>query len=77
MALSEEQRQRKNKRQAEYNRETGYRNQKAYDEKHKRKNMGFMVLSPQDDDIIEWLGKIGNKSGYIKSLIREDMEKNK
>jgi hypothetical protein len=24
-------------------------------------------------DIIEWLGRLGNKQGYIKALIRADM----
>ena len=29
-----------------------------------------------DADIIEWLEEQGNASGYIKRLIRTDMEKN-
>ena len=27
-----------------------------------------------DADIIQWLEKVGNTQGYIKQLIREDME---
>lgn len=28
-----------------------------------------------DADILEWLGSIDNKQGYIKRLIREDMSR--
>lgn len=28
-----------------------------------------------DKDVIEWLYKLDNKQGYIKSLIREDIER--
>ena len=29
-----------------------------------------------DDDILKKLDSVGNKSGYIKQLIRDDMQKN-
>lgn len=30
-----------------------------------------------DADILEQLDKVGNKCGYVKNLIREDMKKNR
>ena len=30
-----------------------------------------------EPDLLEWIESIENKSGYIKRLIREDMERNK
>ena len=32
-------------------------------------------LGPPDRDILEWLDSQPNKAGYIKRLIREDMER--
>lgn len=29
---------------------------------------------PKESDLWEWLGSQGNKAGYIKDLIRADME---
>ena len=34
-------------------------------------------LYPTDQDIIDHLQTVGNKQGYIKGLIREDMKKEK
>ena len=78
MAFSkEEARERKNARQREYNKRTGYAQSKIYAERHKKKVIGFAVFSPQDDDIIEHLDSLDNKSGYIKDLIRADLRQKK
>ena len=34
-------------------------------------------LGPPDRDILEWLDSQPNKAGYIKRLIREDMERSR
>ena len=33
-------------------------------------------FSPVDSDILEYLEAKGNRSGYLKKLLREDMERN-
>lgn len=46
--------------------------------KYKKKNIKQMKLDLNrntDSDIINFLDKCGNKQGYIKKLIREDMKK--
>lgn len=69
----EEARQRKNARQREYAKKKGY----AYSEQYNRekgKSVAFRLFSPQDDDIIKKLETVDSKAGYIKSLIRKDIE---
>ena len=34
-------------------------------------------LGPPDRDLLEWLDSQPNKAGYIKRLIREDMERSR
>lgn len=41
------------------------------------KQIKFNFHKTIDADIIEWLESKENRQGYIKSLIRADMEKNK
>lgn len=73
----EEARERKNARQREYAKKTGY----AADIKSKKKNTKRYVLQvtiSTESDIIAKLDEEKNKQGYatyIKSLIRNDLEK--
>lgn len=49
-----------------------------WDAEHKDKVIRKTVMFGQDDfDLLEHLGKQENMSGYIKGLIRRDMEKEK
>jgi hypothetical protein len=71
----EEARERKNARQREYAKRTGY---KASAESMK-KNVRRVVLNLSnntDADIIKWLESKDNMMGYMKELIREDMQRN-
>lgn len=72
----EEARERKNKRQSEYSKATNFASQRKYDKQH-GKNINFRVFTPQDDDIIEFLGTLPNKAGYMKDLIRADIARRK
>ncbi|MDO5043884.1 MAG: hypothetical protein Q4E22_01125, partial [Coriobacteriia bacterium] len=53
--------------------------QKRADAKYKREKMKSYGLrfSPKEMDIWEHLQKQANKSGFIKQLIRDDMNKNR
>lgn len=33
-----------------------------------------LVFYPTEKDLLEWLNQQDNKAGYIKNLIRQDME---
>ena len=44
-----------------------------YDAKN-TKQYHLKLNTGTDADIIQWLEKVGNPQGYIKQLIREDME---
>ena len=70
----EEARQRKNARQREYAKKTGYAGG-AQDNKERSKSVSFRVFTPQDDDILAYLATIPNKAGYFKELIRADMQR--
>jgi hypothetical protein len=52
------------------------RAQKAYDEKNKGKFRNFCLKLNRetDKDIIEKLESVDSMQGYIKSLIRKDLE---
>lgn len=39
-------------------------------------SLHMKLVKTTDADIIEHLEQVGNKQGYIKQLIREDMRKN-
>lgn len=75
-AKREEARLRKNARQREYAKRTGYSSNYNY-VKNNTKTYTFKFVINTDADIIEQLEKQDNKAGYIKRLIREDIEKNK
>lgn len=71
----EEARQRKNKSQREYAKRTGYAGGAKYN-KERGKVINFRLFTPQDDAILNWINSQSNKSGYLKSLIKEDMKRN-
>jgi len=57
----------------DYNKKNNYASQKEYG---KKLIPVSMKLNPNTDaDIIEWLASQDNKVGYIKSLIRADIER--
>ena len=68
----EEARQRKNARQREYSKRTGYASQSKY-LKARGKSVAIRLLHPQDDDVLAKLDTVVSKAGYIKKLIREDI----
>ena len=75
MAMTkDEARERKLQSQKKYNAKTGYASQKAYN-KERGKVINFRLFTPQDDDVLAWLDKQPNKAGYLKSLIKADMER--
>lgn len=48
---------------------------KKADKKYRSKSKQLaLTLGPNDQDIVEWLDAQPNKAGYIKALIRADME---
>ena len=54
-------------------------NKKAYDLKYEKNNMRQVKLNinrKTEADLLEWIEKQDNIQGYIKSLIRKDMENN-
>lgn len=71
----EEARERKNARQREYIKKTGYASQQNYI-KNNTKAYTFRFTYSKDEDIINKLEITENKLGYIKALIRKDMEEN-
>lgn len=71
----EEARERKNARQREYEKRTGYAAKLKYT-KEKTKRYVIEVIKSTESDIYEKMEKQDNKAGYIKALIREDIEKN-
>lgn len=72
----EEARLRKNKRQSDYSKATNYSSQKEYN-KQRGKMISFRVFTPQDDDIINFVDALPNKAGYMKKLIRADIQRGK
>ena len=77
MAFTEEEkRQRKNERQREYAKRTGYAAQSKYN-KERSKSVNIRLFLPQDADILDKLESVESKAGYIKELIRADIKKEK
>lgn len=72
----EEAKERKRASQREYAKRKGYDKQAEY-LKENTKRITFKLFTPTEDDIIAHLETKDNKAGYIKDLIRADMEKNK
>ena len=71
----EEARERKNMRQKEYEKKTN-RSAKVKYSKEKTRRYVIEVIKSSEADIYEKLEKQASKAGYIKQLIREDIEKN-
>lgn len=69
----EEARLRKNERQREYAKRTGYAANAKYLKEKTRRYIVQCVINTEQD-IIQKLDSVDNKSGYIKSLIRKDIE---
>lgn len=70
----EEARERKNARQREYAKRTSYASSTKYEKDNVKRYVVKLVVNTEQD-IIDWLEEQDNKAGYIKRLIREDMEK--
>lgn len=52
-------------------------NKAAVNKYHREKIRKISInFSPVDRDILEYLEAKGNRSGYLKKLLREDMERN-
>ena len=62
--------------QREYNKRTGYASQERYHKEHTI-SVAIRLMKNTEKDIIEQLEKQSNKAGYIKRLIREDIERSK
>ena len=75
--LSDEARQHKNEYNAEYVKQTKGAAQRKWNEENKerKKQKSFFLWLPQDQDILEHLDAIDNVSGYIKDLIRADINR--
>ena len=74
MALTEEEkRERKNARQREYGKKTNYAAQQKYS-KTNVKQFTIRFMTSTEHDLIEHLEKQSNKSGYIKNLIKKDID---
>ena len=71
----EEARERKNARQREYSKKSGYKANNQYN-KDKTKSFVIRMMLSTESDIIDWLEKQPNKAGYIKQLIRDDIARN-
>ena len=69
-----EKRAKRNELQREYSRRVGYAASAKYN-KERGTSVAFRLFSPQDDDILEKLKSVDSKAGYIKELIRADIQK--
>ena len=69
----EEARERKNARQREYAKRTGYAASQKYD-KEKTTTVIIRIMENTEGDILKHLNAVSNKSGYVKNLIRKDMK---
>ena len=58
--------------QKEYERRTNYAANSKYN-KEKTTFLGIRLINNTEQDIIEKLASVSNKSGYIKTLIRQDI----
>lgn len=70
----EEARERKNARQREYAKKTNYASDIKY-KKNNTKQIALRLNYNTDADILEKLSTEENTQGYIKGLIRADIEK--
>lgn len=56
-------------------RESDYRASQKY-QREKCRKITVQMNKRIDADVLDWLDSLPNKAGYIKELIRADMEKN-
>ncbi|MDR2044240.1 MAG: hypothetical protein LBQ15_07710 [Clostridium sp.] len=61
--------------QQDYLRRTKYKSNNKYN-KEKTVMFAIRAVTATEQDIIQRLESVGNKSGYIKRLIREDIARN-
>ena len=55
-------------------------NKSKYDQKYMRDNIVYyrmQINRKTEFDLLEWFNKQPNRNGYLKRLIREDMERNR
>ena len=71
----EEKRERKNARQREYARRTGYMSNNKYNKEHSV-SFAFKLYDTKDGAIIDYLNAIPNKASYLKELVKKDMREN-
>lgn len=57
-------------------RESDYRASQKY-QREKCRKITVQMNKRIDADVLDWLDSLPNKAGYIKDLIRADMEKHK
>ena len=62
--------------QRDYEKRTGYAAQERYNKKY-TVSIAFRLMKNTEQDIIQKLDGVPNKAGYIKSLIRSDIAKEK
>ena len=74
MFTKEEARLRKNERQREYSKRTGYESQRRYNAE-RGKTISFRLFKPQHNKIIDWIDGQSNKAEYFKNLVIDDMKK--
>lgn len=74
--ITEEKKEKKNAWQREYAKTAGREKREKYMKEHS-KSVAFRLFLPQDNDMALFLETKENKAGYIKDLIRADIEKNK
>ena len=60
--------------QREYEKRTNYQSALKY-QKEKTSVVAVRLTNSTEQDIIQKLNSVSNKSGYIKALIRADIEK--
>ena len=58
--------------QRDYAKRSGYKDQQKYAATH-TKQIGIVLNTSTDADILQWLSEKPNKQGYIKDLIRADI----
>ena len=64
----------KNEIQREYEKRSNYKATRKY-QKEKTTDLRVRIINNTEQDIIQKLNSVENKSGYIKNLIRQDIAK--
>ena len=76
LLTEEEKRERKNARQSEYAKRTNYAANSKYIKEH-MKPYTLRLSLVTEQDLIDLLESQPNKAGYIKELMRQDLERKK